>query len=211
MKPYSNSLTEFTPQMETQDLAPERSNRAQTGGFDEHEEIELTIALLEVKDEEELEAFLGDLIRKVGKAVGQVVKATTGGAVGNVLKKVIHTALPVGGALLGGWVGGPLGAQLGKTLAATAGKSLGLELEGLSSEDREFAAARQFVRFAGETARNALGADPSDPIGAARNAMTSAGQIHAPGLVERAQAPRPTRRWTGRWARRNRNIIVFEV
>ena len=47
------------------------------------------------------------------------------------------------GSALGGMVGGPLGAQLGGSLANMAGSALGLELEGLSNEDREFEAAKQ--------------------------------------------------------------------
>ena len=52
-----------------------------------------------------------------------------------------------------------------------AGKALGLELEGLNAEDREFEAARQFVRFAGETVKNAIDAPPSlNPVAAAKAA-----------------------------------------
>jgi hypothetical protein len=39
-------------------------------------------------------------------------------------------------------------------LSSLARQVLGLELEGLSPEDREFKAIRQFVRFAGETMKN---------------------------------------------------------
>jgi len=38
------------------------------------------------------------------------------------------------------------------------GKALGLELEGLSLEDREFEGAKQFVKFAGETVKSAVSA-----------------------------------------------------
>lgn len=50
--------------------------------------------------------------------------------------------------------------MIGSNLASVAGSALGLELEGLSPEDREFEAAKQFVRFAGQTVSNARQADP---------------------------------------------------
>jgi hypothetical protein len=66
-----------------------------------------------------------------------------------------------------------------------AGNALGLELEGLSQEDREFEAARQFVRFAGETVKNALEAPPNtNPFAAAKTAAVEAAREHAPGLLD---------------------------
>ena len=118
--------------------------------------MELAAELLEVTNEQELDHFLGDLIKKAGSAVGQFVSSPVGQAIGGVLKTAAKTALPIAGGALGAYVGGPLGARIGSGLASMAGQALGLELEGLSQEDREFQSARQFVRWAGDTAKNTL-------------------------------------------------------
>ena len=52
------------------------------GVFDESDELELAGQLLEIQDEAELDQFLGDLIRKAGRAVGKAVRSPTGQALG---------------------------------------------------------------------------------------------------------------------------------
>ena len=116
--------------------------------FSEAELMELAAEFLEVRDEAELDLFLGSLIKKAGQAIGQVVKSPIGKAIGGVLKGVAKQALPIAGTALGAYFGGPLGAKVGSGLASMAGKALGLELEGLSLEDQEFEGAKQFVKFA---------------------------------------------------------------
>lgn len=181
--------------------------------FGEAELMELAAELLEVRDEAELDRFLGDLIKKAGRAIGSVVRSPVGQAVGGILKGAAKKALPLAGAALGGWVGGPLGAKVGSGLASMAGQALGLELEGLSQEDREFEAAKQFVRFAGETVKKAASAPPSvAPPTVAQRAAVSAAQQHAPGLLRGAAGTIPPgiagRARTGRWIRRGRNVII---
>jgi hypothetical protein len=68
------------------------------------------------------------------------------------LKPLAKAALSIEGRALGTFVGGPVGGKL----ASAAGRMFGLELEGLSAEDREFEVARRFVRFASATTKNAL-------------------------------------------------------
>jgi hypothetical protein len=90
-----------------------------------------------------------------------------------------------------------------------AGQALGLELEGLSAEDREFETARQFVRFAGEAVKNALDAPPAaDPAGVAQAAAVEASRIHAPGLLPGQPSSRSR---SGRWIRRGGKIVLFGV
>lgn len=121
------------------------------------------------------------------------------------------TALPIAGGALGGLVGGPVGAALGSNLASMAGSALGLELEGLSPEDGEFEAARQFVRFAGETVKNALKAPrDADPRALANESAVEAARAQAPGLMNIEAGNAGTRRGcpgTGRWIRRRGNIV----
>ncbi|MGW8392169.1 hypothetical protein [Pseudoduganella sp. HUAS MS19] len=64
-----------------------------------------------------------------------------------------------------------------------AGRMLGLELEGLSAEDREFETARQFMRFAGLAARRARQAARGDPRQIRRAALNLAARRYAPGLL----------------------------
>src|ERR1700752_3531270 len=114
----------------------------------EGELLELSAELLEVRDEQELDRFLGNLIRRVGSTIGKVVRSPIGQAVGGMLKGVVKKALPLAGGALGTFVGGPIGAQLVSNLASMAGSALGLEAEMMNQEDREFEGAKQFVRLA---------------------------------------------------------------
>jgi len=201
----SNRLMDFSPQMETFEYEFESGTaQSESEVFNEAEQMELAAELLEVRDEAELEQFLGSLIKKAGRAIGKVVKSPVGQAIGGFLKSAAKKALPIAGAALGGMVGGPIGAKIGSGLANVAGGALGLELEGLSNEDREFEAARQFVRFAGETVKNATAAPGANPVAAARMAIQQAAQKHAPGFAASGAK-------SGRWRRQGRNILVIGV
>lgn len=191
-------------------------NEEEWGGngevFGEGELLELTAELLEINNEDELNYFLGKLVKKAAGAIGKVVRSPVGKALGGVLKTVASKALPIAGGALGGMVGGPLGAKIGSGLASYAGKALGLEAELLNQEDREFEGAKQFVRIAGDTVKNALGAAAANPQAAAQNAVIQATRVHAPGLLSAA-----TRRTgtagsnSGRWVRRGRTIVLLNV
>src|SRR5690606_23964110 len=193
--------------------------------FDEVEEMELAATLLEITDEQELEQFLGKLIKKAGKAVGGLVRSPVGKALGGVLKNVARTALPIAGSALGNLVLPGVGGMIGGKLASAAGSMFGLELEGLSPQDQEFEVARRIVRLAGESVRNAAQAPPAgSPVVAAKDAVLAAAQTHAPGLVAAARtsagpsmngsaarygaAAAGGRRASGRWIRRGSRIII---
>jgi hypothetical protein len=206
MSTFGNPLTEYNPQMEY-----EYAGEQEAGGavFSEQQELELAAELLEITNEQELENFLGGLISSAGKALGGIVRGPIGKTLGGVLKGVAKTALPIAGGALGTFVGGPIGGMIGSNLAGMAGQALGLELEGLSAEDREFETARQFVRFAGEAVKNALEAPPNvDPAAVAHAAAMDASQIHAPGLMG---GQPPHHRHSGRWIRRGGKIVLFGV
>jgi uncharacterized protein (DUF697 family) len=205
MSTYANPLTEYSPQMEAFEFSSESG-----GVFSESEEMELAAELLAVNTEQELDHFLGNFIKRAGSALGKFVKSPVGQAIGGALKKVAKTALPIAGSALGGMVGGPVGAMLGGKLASVAGQALGLELEGLSQEDQEFEATKQFIRFAAATVKNALDTPPGvDPAAAAHHAAMEAARVYAPGLMNIGQPP--ARRQRGRWTRRNDRIILFGV
>jgi len=212
MSTYSNPLTEFSMQWES-GPDPEFGGGSGAGVFNEQDEMELAAELLDVSNEQELDQFLGDLISKAGRAIGSVVNSPIGKAVGGVLKAAAGKALPIAGGALGAYFGGPLGARIGSGLASMAGQALGLELEGLSPEDQEFEASKQFVRFAGETVRQALqSASGSDPAQVAATAAAQAARAHAPGLANVVETGAPqSGRQSGRWIRRHGKIILLGV
>jgi len=202
MSTFSNPLTEFSPQLELEDARSKAAERHSAHGlFDEHQEMEHAIALLEVASEEQLDRVLGGLIQRADTELGNAVGLPVGRAIAGVLKTVAGDVLPFASETI---AGGTLGSQFGRGLASIAGPALGLELEGLSREDGEFESIRQFVRFAAKTVENAAGAPGNDPADIARRAAAEAARIYAPGLTIGV----PPRRWHGgRWtAGRNHSV-----
>lgn len=186
--------------------------------FNESEEMEFASNLLEIVDEAELDQFLGNLIRRGANAVGGFIRSPEGKMVGSLLKGAAKQVLPGIGSAIGGYIGGERGAQTGSHLANAAGNLLGLELEGLSGEDREFEVARQFVRFAGDAAKNlALAAPGQNPQNTVRDAVVTAAQQYAPGLLQpklpSVPMPKPPINPglgnSGRWLRRGNKIILY--
>jgi hypothetical protein len=204
----------------------------QQGLLSEADEMELANELLSVSNEEELEQFLGNFLRKAASVAGRVIKSPIGQAVGGVLKGVAKKALPLAGGAIGGYFGGPLGAKIGSGLASAAGGALGLEAEGeMMGEDREFEGAKTFVRLAADTVNRASQARGGDPRQIAQAAATAAARQFAPGLLGKggqmggaasqgrgqggafgsAGAMSGQRGGSGRWARQGRKIVLYGV
>jgi uncharacterized protein (DUF697 family) len=183
--------------------------------FDELEEMELAAELLGAQDDQELEQFLGSLIKKASRKLRKVVSGPVGKALGGVLRKVARKALPMAGAALGNLVVPGLGGAFGSKLGTMAGKMFGLELEGLSPEDQEFEVARRIVRLGGEATRQATNrSSTGHPVQVAKDAVVNAAQRHAPGLTGGlATEGWPTsgdgHRRSGRWVRRGRQIVLL--
>ena len=136
MSTFSNPLTEYSPQLELEDDLPKTvGGDSEPGLFDEHQEMEQAIALLEVANEEQLDRVLGALIQKANSELGNAVSPPVGLAIAGVLKTVAGDVLPPPRETIGQWIGSRLGAQFGRGLASIAGPALGLELEGLSREE----------------------------------------------------------------------------
>jgi hypothetical protein len=185
------------------------------GVLNEADEMQLASELLSVTNEAELDQFLGGLINKASQAIGSVIRSPIGQAVGGMLKGAAKKALPLAGGAIGGYFGGPLGAKIGSGLASAAGGALGLEAEAMAQEDREFEGAKQFVRFAADTVKNAASAPGgANPAAVAKSAVTTAAKRFLPGLV----APVPGGggiagglggAQSGRWIRRGTKIVVY--
>ncbi|MBD2722549.1 hypothetical protein [Hymenobacter armeniacus] len=171
-----------------------------SGELNETMEMELAHELLEVSNEQELNQFLGKLIKGAGKAIGNFAKSGVGRAIGGVLKTVAKKALPIAGGALGTFFGGPLGGMIGNKLGSAASNLFELELEGLSPEDQEFEVARAYVRFANSAANRAASLHAQRrgaPMAAVvRQALSGAARQHAPGLL-RPRNPNGTFRSMG--------------
>jgi len=192
-------------------------------------ETELAAELLEITNEQELDHFLGDLFKKATGAIGKVLNLPAGASLGGILKALAKKALPIAGGALGTFFGGPAGASIGSKLSSAAGGLLGLEAEGMSPEDRDFAAARRFVRLSAEAAQQAANTPPQvPPQTAAQTAVVNAAAKHAPALLSASAgnlSPAPGslpghpggcscgshRRRKGNWFRRGHHIVLVGV
>jgi hypothetical protein len=185
------------------------------GGYEaasQHEAYEVAAAaeLLDVASEEELEEFLGNLVRKAASAAKGFVSSPTGQALTGLLRNAAKQVLPQAGRMIGGDLGRRAGNWLGSTF----------ETEGLSGEDRDLEVARSLVRIADEATRTAISAGPAaPPVRTAVGALVTAANRNLPALApvfEVAAGSTPAtartgtvRPATGRWVRRGRTIVVL--
>jgi peptidoglycan hydrolase-like protein with peptidoglycan-binding domain len=187
--------------------------------FSEIEELELAAELLSISSEEELDQFLGKLvkrawkgIKKVGRVVGRIAKPF-----GGVLKGVVKAALPVVGGALGSFIPIPgVGTAVGSALGGALSKVLELEHGELEQDEKELEMARRLVRIAGTAARHAALTDPStNPHLAANNAVMAAARQHVPNLSASftgnglTTSSRQGLARAGRWIRQGRSIVVL--
>ena len=183
---------------------------------------EMALELMGVSNEEELNYFLGKLISKAAKGISNFAKSPVGKALGGVLKTAAKSALPILGTAAAGFIGGPLGAKIEGQLARGRGKLFGLEMEGMSAEDREFEMARAYVRFANNAARNAGNLYRRNPNAAprtlARTSFTNAARRYAPGLLYANNNYNTgtddygaAGRTSGRWERVGNTIRIYGV
>ncbi|WGZ95367.1 MAG: hypothetical protein QJT81_05105 [Candidatus Thiothrix putei] len=183
-----------------------------TRPFTEQQEMELAAELLEVGSEEELEEFLGKLVKKAAKGIGNFVRSPAGKAVGGFLKGLAKKALPVAGAALGNFVVPGVGGAIGGKLGSFASSLFELEMEGMSPEDMEFEVARRFVRLAGATTASAAqNSQRGAPDVVVNRAIQNAARLHAPGLLQNRQPARTGRARSGRWVRSGNRIILLGV
>lgn len=138
--------------------------------FGEAERLEFASELLEVTSDAELDGVLRDLIGRAGQAAGKLISSPEGNAIGSVLKGAAKRVL----------------SGIGGDTPQSAGREFGLELEGLSNEDREFEIARHYVDFASEALRNLASQHRFlHPEEAADAAVVEAAKTHAPGPLSR--------------------------
>lgn len=224
MHDIDRTFMEYTPEMtafESENFEFDAGEWSGESGevFNETQVMELAAELLEVHSEQELNHFLGSFIGRAASAVGSAIRSPVGQALGGVLKNAAKQALPIVGGAIGGHFGGDTGTKWGERIGAGAGQLLGLETEGLSHEDESFELAKQYVRFAADTVKNAAKAPAGDPRALVQTAANQAAQRFAPGLVAGAArspvagaAPRTSVAGrSGRWIRRGNRIVLYGV
>lgn len=113
--------------------------------------IELSSRLLDVTNERQLNEFLHELVTSTCRRTGQPLTPDATRDLVADLTRTAVTTVPTLSAVLG--VGGPRGSTHREAAVGRASRMFGLELEGLSAEDRDFEIAREFVRFAQAASR----------------------------------------------------------
>jgi hypothetical protein len=194
----------------------------------EQEELELAMELLHVRNDQELEQFLGDMFRSVGrglKAVGSFTAKNVLPVLGPALKQIAKTALPLAGGALGSLIPIPgVGTALGTALGGVVANALEMEVAGLNRDAADVERARRFVRLAASAIRDAsaaLGSGSPDSI--ARTALINATVRHLPAAANAVTAALPrgdevsaslvagaasAADQSGTWRRHGRHIIV---
>ena len=190
--------------------------------FGEVQELELAAELMEVGDEDELDQFIGKLLKRAGQAGGAVLKTAIGQEVGGLIKGAIKKALPSAGAALGGDFTRGAGGAAHRRLAEQRGDVFGLDREATEAEDQKFEMARQVVRFAGSAATRAARM-PHTVLAhaAARAAVSGAARHHLPELLRPLVAVAPgtnahagcgcSSNRSGRWVRGGAQIVVLDL
>src|SRR3954470_12931810 len=89
-------------------------------------EMELAAELLEVGNEAELEAFLGNVFSAVGRTLGRFARSDAGTALPGLVRNAARDALPVLGRAVGQQLSPNGGGAVGSRLAEQAGQLLGL-------------------------------------------------------------------------------------
>jgi hypothetical protein len=210
---------------ETYEFQPEFEYEGEGEFNQEAYENELAHELMGIQNEQELEYFLGGLLKKAwggakalyNSPMGQQIK---GQAIAG-LKSLGRQALPGLGSALGGRFLGAQGAQLGGRLGGLAARGLGLEFEGAAPQDRRFEGSKRLVRVARAAARRIMAHHRSGkPLSARfiRGVIVAEGRRHFSGLPA-ASGSGPAFTTTavsggqssGTWIRQGNRIIVQGV
>ncbi|MDM5181074.1 hypothetical protein PO883_28220 [Massilia sp. DJPM01] len=190
--PVFDIFTKATPRAEVQE--------SEAGPLsDDSADLALAAELLEADQPADLRRVLGRAIAGAGVLGARVARSPMGPL---LITELLRALQPILTPLRPG-----LASAHGKSVRINLGaRLLGLELEGLSPEDKEFILARQLVRLADEAARHAGKAGSASAQGA-RAAVQAAARQHAPGLLPRIALPPATH---GRWTRQAGQLILHD-
>ncbi|MBB3220044.1 hypothetical protein [Pseudoduganella umbonata] len=188
-------LLDYKPELE---LPPvdEVAAPSDGGSRGDYGELDFAVRLLEARSAAELAPVLADLVGPAANAR----QAAAREPVLRVLQRAARMIFPLDAT------GAP--ADLKRKASAV----FGLELEGLSPEDKEFEVARHFVRLASDAARQALARAAQPPGQAAQQALMQAARRNAPGLLrQRSRPAEPAGPQGGNWRRRGQRIQIIDL
>ncbi|KQV80822.1 hypothetical protein ASD15_13000 [Massilia sp. Root351] len=143
-----------------------------------------------------LAPFLAGLVASAGPAGRTALRMPLGRALMSVLLQAATALMPFSS----------------RPAQQKAAAIFGLELEGLSAEDKEFALARHFIRMARELIAGALASGPAVGVGRedaesrVQAALVQTARKYAPGLLHRTERQEPA---GGRWQRSGKRIVVL--
>jgi hypothetical protein len=191
-----NRLLAYNPELEFMDSGEADESGAQ--------ELEFGADLLEVGSEAELDAFLRRLIASISQRGHAAAGSRLADALVQTLKRAARPILPIRSGTLA------TASPDAPDLKQRAARIFGLELEGLSPEDKEFEVAQRYVRLAADTVRKA-GTGPASgsarPVDVAQAALAQAARQHAPGLMRHGDGLAPL---SGRWIRAGSRIVLLD-
>jgi hypothetical protein len=168
-------------------------------------DVGLAAELLDVVNESELEHFLRRLVADGARRSGGAVPPDIVRGLVEVLRTTAQRTLPTLSA--GAGVSIVSGASPQHSTAETAARVFGLELEGMSAEDRDFEIARQLVRFAQAATARAAGTQlPGSPGAGVAAVVAGAGRDFAPGLLAASSPP-----GIGAWRRSGSSVELIGV
>jgi len=162
---------------------------------DEYGEMSFAARLLEAESPAVLAGVLTDLVAHGG------VTAPLAAPVVGVLQRAARMVFPLNAT------------RAPADLKRKAAAIFGMELEGLSPEDKEFELARRFVRLAEATVAEARARVAQEPVRAVQLALQQAARREAPGLLRQRVQTAPARDTAaagGRWQRRGNRIEVLD-
>jgi hypothetical protein len=202
-------LLDYAPVLETfgsSEFERDASRSLQMGAapLDDTAEFALAAELLGVTSEPQLKHFLADVITRAGPGGGRLAATPAAHALVDMLTRV---AKPILLSIRHGGIAGPVAGDAGMRRGIErAARLFGLELEGLSPEDKEFALARQFVRMVGQAGSH-VGRLRGAAQDVAAKALRDAAREYGPGLLQHLDGQ--PRRY-GRWVRDGKRIVILD-
>lgn len=185
-----------------------------TAGWSDDELVE---QLLGVRDDDELDAFIGDLIGRAANASRRALRSDVAKSLGRVAtdatKAAAKKAIPQLGKVVGKHASGPTGERIGASIASAALPWLGLEELEMADEDAGREVARAVIDVVSDATARAAEA-PRDMSGAraavaAATAAAAAQRQRRPRTRGRVPSITTTQRQrSGTWTRRGDQIVV---
>ncbi|NHZ35078.1 hypothetical protein [Massilia rubra] len=196
-------LLEYSPVFDIFTHPAPRAQEDEAGPLsDDSADLALAAELLEAAEPADLRRVLSRAIAGAGVLGARVARSPMGPLLVTELLRAVQPILSPQRRLARG--------ASAKTVSINLGaRMFGLELEGLSPEDKEFILARQLVRLADHAARHAgrAGEDGHPSPRSARAAVQAAARQVAPGLLPHVHARPATQ---GRWTRQAGQLILHD-